>query len=160
MFDLLKKAMGLDMQNSAGAGGSPGGSVTANSRVEVAACAILLEAAYADYQCTKDELVHVMRTMKDIFRISEDEASELLDMAHKERDHAVDVYTFTKEINNSFSADMKLKVIEALWKVIYSDGVIEKHEDALARKITHLLRLERKPALEAKLRAKQWAEER
>ncbi|MCK4910373.1 MAG: TerB family tellurite resistance protein [Thermodesulfovibrionales bacterium] len=153
MFGILKKAMGLE-------GPGPGGGESRGPRIEVAACVVLLEAAYADYKCTEDELEHVVATMKDIFGITAPQARELVEMAHKEREHAADVYGFTREINETFPLEEKLKVLEALWKVIYSDGVIEKHEAALARKVVHLLRLERKEAYEVKMNAKKWAQER
>ena len=153
MFGILKKAIGLE------SGGAASGK-DHGPRVEVAACVVLLEAAYADYKCTDDELEHVVATMKDIFGITGPQARELLDMAHKEREHAADVYGFTRAINEGFPLEEKLKVLEALWKVMYSDGIIEKHEDALGRKVAHLLRLERKEALGAKRSAKKWAEER
>jgi len=153
MFGILKKAIGLD------SGGAAGGDVR-RPGIELAACVVLLEAAYADYKCTEDELEHVVATMKDIFGITEPQARELVDMAHKEREHAADVYGFTRAINEGFPLAEKLKVLEALWKVMYSDGVIEKHEDALGRKVAHLLRLERKEALGAKRSAKRWAQNR
>lgn len=156
MFGLIKKAIGLE-----GAGPLPAGrSELTGPSIEVAACVVLLEAAYADYECSEDELEHVVSTMREIFSLGEQEVRELVDIAHKEREHAVDVYGFTRAINEKFPASQKLKVLEALWKVMYSDGVIDKYEDALARMVVQLLRLERKEALEAKMRAKKWHEAR
>lgn len=153
MFGILKKAMGLE-------GGGATSAKDHGPRIEVAACVVLLEAAYADYKCTDDELEHVVATMKDIFGITEPQARELLDMAHEEREQTADVYGFTRAINEGFPLAEKLKVMEALWKVMYTDGIIEKHEDALGRKVAHLLRLERKEALGAKRSAKKWAQDR
>ena len=98
--------------------------------------------------------------MRETFGITEEEARELLEMAHKERDQSYDVYSFTRAINENFKMEEKQKVLEAAWRVMYSDGVIDKYEDALARKLMQLLRLEHKEAIDAKLSAKKWAEER
>ncbi len=98
--------------------------------------------------------------MRDIFGITDAEAHELVEMAHKEREQSLDVYSFTRAINENFKAEEKQKVLEAAWRVMYSDGVIDKYEDALARKLVQLLRLERKEALDAKLSAKKWVESR
>ena len=100
MFGILKKAIGLE------SGGATSGK-DHGPRVEVAACAVLLEAAYADYKCTDDELEHVVATMKDMFGITGAQARELVDMAHKEREHAADVYGFTRAINENFKAEEK-----------------------------------------------------
>ncbi len=153
MFELLKSAIGLE--STKGNKNEPH-----NPGIEVAACTVLLEAAFADYDCTEDELKHVVDTMRDIFGITEDEANELVDMAHKEREQSLDVYSFTRAINENFKMEEKQKVLEAAWRVMYSDGVIDKYEDALARKLVQLLRLEHKEAIDAKLSAKKWAEDR
>ncbi len=157
MFGLLKKAIGLQVEGNAV---DRSASLSASPGIEVAACTVLLEAAYADYNCSDDELEHVVSTMKDIFGITDAEARELVEMAHKEREQTVDVYSFTRAINENFKAEEKQKVLEAVWRVMYSDGVIDKYEDALGRKLVQLLRLERKEALEAKLSAKKWHEAR
>lgn len=153
MFELIKKTLGF---GGHGAAGAPAGEQ--GMKIEVAACALLLEAAYADYKCTDEELEHVVATMREIFDISEEYADELMELAHKEREHAVDVFVFAREMNEKFKVEEKLQVLEALWKVIYSDGVIDKHESALAGKLVQLLRLDRKEAYEAKLSAKKWAQ--
>lgn len=149
VFDLIRKAIGTGEGKTSEA--APG------LRTQVAACAVLLEAAYADYNCSEDELGHVLETMKGLFGLPEGYARELMEMAHEERSRATDLYRFTRTINDGFTREERLEVIEALWRVIYSDGVIEKHEDALARKVVHLLGIERREALEVKLRAKEQA---
>jgi uncharacterized tellurite resistance protein B-like protein len=154
VFDLIRKAIGVEGAAAPEEATAPGG---LGRKIQVAACAVLLEAAYADYHCSEDELGHVVATMREIFGLEEDYARELVEMAHEEREQATDLYRFTRAINEGFTREEKAEVLEALWRVIYADGVIEKHEDALARKIVHLLGLERKEALDAKLRAKEQA---
>ena len=53
---------------------------------------ILLEAAYADYQCSEDELNHVIATLLSDFNLSRKHAEELLKLAHRERNRAVDLF--------------------------------------------------------------------
>jgi uncharacterized tellurite resistance protein B-like protein len=123
-------------------------------RTRIAASVILLEAAHADNECTKEELEHVIETLRSDFKLSQEHAEELIELAHQERKNAVDLFEFTSHINNEFSKEEKIAVLEAVWRIIHSDGQLEKHEDHFARKLTHLLRLSHKEMIDAKLKAR------
>ena len=123
-------------------------------RTRIAASVILLEAAHADHECTDEELEHVIETLRSDFNLSKRHAEDLLELAHQERNQAVDLFEFTNHINNEFSKDEKRAVLEAVWRIIHIDGQLEKHEDHFARKLTHLLRLGHKDMIDAKLRAR------
>ena len=125
-----------------------------DERTRIAASVILLEAAHADHECTDDELDHVVETLCSDFDLSKKHAQDILELAHRERSQAVDLFEFTNHINNEFSREEKKAVLEAVWRIIYIDGLLEKHEDHFARKLTHLLRLSHKDMIDAKLKAR------
>ena len=135
--------------------GPTGGGPDKEERTRIAAGVILLEAAHADHECTKDELNHVIDTLRLNFNLSQKLAEELLELAHRERSQAVDLFEFTNLINNEFSKEEKKTVLEAVWRIIHTDGLIEKHEDHFIRKLTHLLRLSHKDMIDAKLKARE-----
>jgi uncharacterized tellurite resistance protein B-like protein len=124
-------------------------------RTRVAASVILLEAAHADHECTNDELEHVIDTLSSDFDLSRKHVEELLELADGERTQAVDLFEFTNHINNEFSREEKIAVLESVWRIIYVDGLLEKHEDHFVRKLTHLLRLSHKEMIDAKLKARE-----
>jgi len=124
-------------------------------RVQVAACVLLLEAAHSDYECTDAELAHVLETMKTRFDISGDYARELVDLAREEREHNVDLFAFTRQVNEKFSREEKLEVLEAVWRIIHMDGKLSKYEDHYVRKLTGLLRLYHEDMIETKIRARE-----
>ena len=124
-------------------------------RTRVAASVILLEAAYADHECTDDELEHVVDSLSSDFDLSRKHVEELLELADRERTQAVDLFEFTNHINNEFSREEKIVVLETVWRIIYVDGQLEKHEDHFVRKLTHLLRLSHKEMIDAKLKARE-----
>ena len=123
-------------------------------RTRIAASIILLEAAHADHECTDEELDHVIETLCSDFDLSRQHAGDLLELAHRERSHAVDLFEFTTHINNEFSREEKMAVLEAVWRIIHVDGKLDKHEDHFVRKLTHLLRLSHKEMIDAKLKAR------
>jgi len=133
----------------------PDTSPSSEERTRIAASVILLEAAHADNACTDEELDHVIDTLRSDFNLSQKHAEDLLDLAHRERSRAVDLFEFTNHINSEFSKQEKKAVLEAVWRIIHSDGRLEKHEDHFARKLTHLLRLTHKDMIDAKLKARE-----
>jgi uncharacterized tellurite resistance protein B-like protein len=124
-------------------------------RTRIAASVILLEAAHADHECTDEELDHVIETLRSDFNLTRKHAEDLIELAHRERNQAVDLFEFTNHINNEFSKDEKKAVLEAVWRIIHIDGQLEKHEDHFARKLTHLLRLSHEEMIDAKLKARE-----
>ena len=64
---------------------------------------------------------------------------EVLRLAEEARRQSVDLYQFTKLVTESFSREQRLRLIEAIWGVVYSDGVLTAVEGQLARRIAELL---------------------
>jgi len=124
-------------------------------KTRIAASIILLEAAYADHECTDDELQHVIETLSSDFDLSRKHVEDLLELAHRERSQAVDLFEFTNHINNEFNREEKQAVLEAVWRIIHIDGQLEKHEDYFVRKLTQLLRLSHEEMIDAKLKARE-----
>ncbi|MEJ2182814.1 MAG: TerB family tellurite resistance protein [Nitrospirota bacterium] len=148
MFDLIRKLVSpATSRESSGEGDR-------SLRTQVAAAVILLEAAHADEECGEEERIRILETLKSSFGLTEEYAGELMEMAAEKRAHAVDIWEFTNEVNQSYSHQEKLDVMEAVWRVIHADGELEKHEDHFARKLAVLLRLSHREMIDAKLRAK------
>jgi len=149
MFDLIGKVLANKK------GGIAVSAPENDVRTWVAACVLLLETAHADNECTAEEMSHVMEVMKNDFAISREQAEELIALAYRERDQAVDLWQFTNQINQQFGRQEKLRVMEAVWRIIHADGQLEKHEDYFAHKLARLLRLKHQEMIAAKLSVRQ-----
>lgn len=147
MLALIKKAIGF--KNTA-----VPHAVRDERKVELLAAVFLLEAAHSDYHCSENELLHVVETVKSVFRLPGEYVKELIEFAKSERGDAADIYQFTRQANEQMSRAQKLAILEAVWRVIYVDGKINKYEEHFARKLTNLLLLEHKDFINAKLKAK------
>jgi uncharacterized tellurite resistance protein B-like protein len=121
-------------------------------RVQVATCALLLEVAHSDghYQSVEAKVVHDLLAKK--FDLSAAAVAELIDYSHDHREASLDLFQFAREINGHFSREEKLDVMEGIWQVIYADGTLDKFEDALARQLATLLRLDHKDVIDRKLK--------
>ena len=67
---------------------------------------------------------------------------------------AIHLWQFTNAINEQFTKEQRISLIESIWKVIYTDDTLDKHEDYLVHKLQNLLRLSHKELIDAKLRVK------
>ena len=118
---------------------APAAAVTEEERLQVATCALLLEVAHADDDYSEDEVQTVMAVVGRRFGLSAAETSGLLAVADEERRRSGDLYQFARLVNDSYTRERKLAIVELLWRVVYSDGVLESHEDALMHKLGTLL---------------------
>jgi len=123
--------------------------------LRLAACALLLELAYADDEFTDDERVHLEGAVRRQFGLDGEQASELIALAEKQRADAVDLWTFTNLVAEHYSLGQKMVLAEAMWGLVYSDGELANREDYLMRKISGLLRLEPGYLAEARKRVEE-----
>ena len=59
-------------------------------------------------------------------------------MLKKKEEESNQIVEFTKEIKK-YSIDFRLKIIEIIWKIVYSDGTSDSFESNLIRRICGLL---------------------
>jgi uncharacterized tellurite resistance protein B-like protein len=147
MFSIVKKILTKKSTSSTSADET-------ELRTHIAAGVLLLEAAHVDNECTEEEMKHVVQTLKTTFNLSVEYIDELIEKIHLERDNAADLWQFTNHMNQNYTQEEKLKVMEDVWRVIHADGQLEKHEDQFAHKLANLLRLTHKQMIDAKLNAR------
>ena len=123
-------------------------------KIQVATCALLLEVAHSDDEFSGIEEENIVRILKKDFNLSDEYAQELMILSEQERKESIDLWGFTRLINDNYSLEDKIKIIEMVWKVIYADGKLDKYEDHLAHKLAQLLKLEHKQFIDAKLKVR------
>ena len=110
-------------------------------RVAIAACALLLEIAHAD-GLGPQEHESILRAAREDLGVPEEDVREVLRLAEEARRESVDLYQFTRLVGESFSLEQRRHLVEAIWRVVYSDGVLSAVENQLARRIGELLGLQ------------------
>ena len=124
------------------------------NHLQVATCALLLEVAHADNDFTEEEKEAIAGMMGVRFGLDAGQTSELLHVADEERRQSGDLYQFARLINANFTHARKLAVLELLWQVVYSDGVLEAHEDVLMHKMGTLLGVRHAELMALKLKVR------
>jgi uncharacterized tellurite resistance protein B-like protein len=111
------------------------------SGVQVAACALLLELAYADDEFSPVERAHIESALRRHFDLDEATIRDLLELAETERRQSIDHYQFARTITQQYDLGQKMVLAEVMWGVILADGEMRRREDYLVRKLANLLDL-------------------
>lgn len=122
--------------------------------LQLATAALLIEMMRADAEVSDDERRAVTKTVQSKFNLTKEESKTLLQLAKEKIRKATGYYEFTSLINKGLTYDQKVKVIEHLWEVAFSDAVLDKYEEHMVRKIADLIYVEHKDFIEAELRVK------
>ena len=107
-----------------------------NKNILVAA--LLIHAAKIDENYTEIEKKIIKKALIDLNNISSDQAEELVKRAEKKEEESNQLVEYTREIKK-YTMESRLKIIEVIWKIVYSDGVGDDYESNLIRRICGLL---------------------
>ena len=115
--------------------------------------ALLIHAARIDDNYTNVEKEIIKKALISLNAISSNEAEELLEKAEKIEQESNQIVAFTREIKKK-SMEFRLKIIEILWKIVYSDGSSDSYESNLIRRVSGLLYVSDKDSGMIKLKVK------
>jgi len=122
--------------------------------LKLATAALLIEVMKADRDVSEVEREVALDAIRGKFGLPRDEADQLIDLAEQEAREATSLFQFTHMIDKGFDQKKKIKVIELLWQVAFADQIMEKHEEALVRKISGLIHVAHKDFIDAKIRVR------
>ena len=113
-----------------------------NNALYVKTAALLIHAAKIDQKYNDEEKEIIKRAIVDL-GLKKDVVEKTINQAEKFESNTNQILGFTKEIKKS-DYDFKVKIIEILWRIIYSDGNADIYEANLMRRLTGLLYLDSK----------------
>lgn len=120
--------------------------------IRVATCALFVEMAQIDGTFTEAEMNAILSILKERYGLSPEHADALIAEAEKELEKSVDLWQFARRINENYSNEEKIKIIETLWRIVYVDDKMDQHEHYLMNKLQNLLRLTHEQLITAKLK--------
>jgi uncharacterized tellurite resistance protein B-like protein len=126
---------------------------SAKHNVRLAAAALLVETARADFTESDIELSKLTQLLTTALELEAAEVTELVDAAQERVEDATSLYEFTRVINESCTLDRKLQLISAMWTVAYADGDIDKYEEHLIRNVADLIYVPHSNYIHCKLAA-------
>ena len=108
-------------------------------RLQLAASALMVEMMHVDETVTDHENKKIRTLIKQRYELDEAEIEDLIDLAHNEKHEATDYYAFTSLLNTHYTQQQKIKLVEDLWHIAYSDEELDKYEEHLLRRLSELL---------------------
>jgi len=103
---------------------------------------LLIHAAKIDQNYTNKEKLIIERTLIEL-GADKEKINQLMQNAEKNEKNSNQILDFTKEIKHT-DQNFKIKIIESLWKIIYSDNASDMYETNLMRRLSGLLYLDNK----------------
>ena len=104
--------------------------------------ALLIHAAEIDENYSNKEEEIIKQTLIEI-GVEEKNIEKVIDNGKKIEENSNQILDFTKEIKIMNSED-KSKIIETLWRIIYSNNIADEYETSLMRRLAGLLYIDSK----------------
>jgi uncharacterized tellurite resistance protein B-like protein len=123
--------------------------------IELVGCALAYEVAKADGDIDSNELEKIKIELTKRSNVLGLNSAEVLKTIEIQSNESVSFNDFINQINDNFSQDQKLKMIEFLWQTAYADNVLEVDEERLIRRIADMIRIKDMQVLKLKHQAKQ-----
>ncbi len=123
--------------------------------LQLATAVLLVEVMRAEPQVQPGEREAVLAGLRRKFPLAPDELERLVELAEAKARTSNDFFAFTSTLNDRFSHEQKVRIIEFMWQVAYADGGITADENHLISKVAGLLHVTHGEYIAAKLHAKE-----
>ena len=110
--------------------------ISDNKNILIAA--LLVHAAKIDNEYTDVEKKIIKQALINLNLVKLNEVDKLLKIAEEKEKESNQIIEFTREIKKN-SMEFRLKIIEILWKIVYSDRKNDSFESNLIRRVCGLL---------------------
>ena len=127
-----------------------------NNNFLVKICALLIHAAKIDENFTDKEEEIIKKTLNEL-GVKSENISKTIEEAKIIEENSNQILDFTREVKNLPEKD-KIKIVEALWSIIYSNKNADIYETNLMRRLAGLLYIDNKTMGDIKEKIKQNSE--
>jgi uncharacterized tellurite resistance protein B-like protein len=124
--------------------------------LRLATAVLMIDVARSDHVFEDSEFDRVLLLIETHFKLTPEQAAQLVDQADQKAEELVSVYEFTKVLHEHLNEDEKAEIVRLLWQIAYADGRLDKFEDSLVRKISDLLHVSRGRSMRLKHDARRW----
>tara|TARA_B110000116_G_C16397507_1_gene385810 strand:+ start:128 stop:556 length:429 start_codon:yes stop_codon:yes gene_type:complete len=118
------------------------GNINNNSDFLSKVASLLIHAAKIDEVYTDDEKEIIKKTLIKL-GAKNSNINEIISKATINEENSNQILDFTREVKNTSESD-KIKIIKALWEIIYSNNNADMYEANLMRRLAGLLYIDNK----------------
>ena len=130
MFKLLKKIFKKENQEK-----------ETIADINLATAIILIEVSYSDFEIKDVEIEKIIKFFETDLNLSKEKSIWLNNEAQKLHKDTNCLRKYIKLINENYTKEEKMKLINIAWKIARADDDIDKYEEHRIRKISELLYL-------------------
>lgn len=115
---------------------------------------LLWEVAQADEKFLPEEEAKIGEVLNKYGHVTKEDMPIVLRAIKEASIERIDLHTFTKDVGQNLAIDIKIGIIENLFRVACIDQDLDNEEHEMIRKISGLLRVEHKDFIDCKIRIK------
>ena len=121
------------------------------SDINLACAIILLEVSYSDFEIKDVEIEKMLTFFETDLNLSKDKSTWLNNEAQKLHKDTNCLRKYIKLINDNFTKEEKVNLINIAWRIAKADNDIDKYEEHRIRKISELLYLNHSDFIKEKI---------
>jgi uncharacterized tellurite resistance protein B-like protein len=109
----------------------------------------MFEIAISDGNLDAEEL-NLIKQRASTLTASEIKVTKLIRKIIDETESSVSIYGTVTKINDTYSKEKKLELLQTLWEIVAADNIIDPYEENLYFKIAELIKIRRSAANQIK----------
>ena len=114
---------------------------------------LLVEIARSDTHIDEQEMVAIKQALEQSANsLSASEIDDIILTATQDANSSISLHEQYQQINDSFSREQKLTLVEQMWRVALADGDLDKYEEYTIRELCERLHIDHKYFIQAKLK--------
>lgn len=126
-----------------------------DKKIELATAALMFELMRTDSRIDTREKETLTLVLSETFALEQDSLRELLSMAEAAATQATSLFEFTSLINESYSYEQRVQLVENLWRVAFADHKLDRYEEHMIRKVGDLIHIKHSDFIRTKLKVKE-----
>lgn len=125
---------------------------------DLAVAVLLFEVARADFNVSPAEQDVIASMIASEYGLSSETVAQLISAASDQVDEQISLHPFLRQINDSFDAGQRQRLVELMWRVALVEDGKHRFEEALIRRVADLLYVDHSRFIRAKLDAQSWVD--
>lgn len=110
-----------------------------DAAVRLATAVLMVDVALVDSSFDEAEFDRMLDLIKRQFGLGTQDAADLINAANAKADEQVSVQELTDLLNEHLEQSDRIRIVQLLWSIAFSDGELDKYENSLVLKISNLL---------------------
>ena len=122
--------------------------------LELTASVLAYEIARSDGKISAEELSTLMEEIEKISEKVGKDKYEILKTVELYSKDSVSFHEFIEDINDNYTKNEKISLIDFMWRTAYADGMLDTDEERLVRRVADLINIKDVEVLKLKNKSK------